>query len=222
MSLRGFLCGLLLALLALAQFAVLTLPAALVLGEQSIRQNMFWTESNANIALLCNAIAVLCALLLGLPAALALWRWRGQGVAAAILLAPLLVPTGFLAGNQNSPEAIAILLCAHASLGIGLGAGCGLAALHGVDAGLLKAAASAGIDPLRAYRRVILPLMGPGALAGMILAGTASMASSLVAMAKAPPIALASLAAAPVLAMAGVALLVCALVMAALAFLRWR
>jgi ABC-type spermidine/putrescine transport system permease subunit II len=220
---RGVVAGLLLGLLALVQITVLTLPAALVLADRPASAwTLMWTQATAGTAVLCNAVAVAAVLVLGLPASLALWRWHSQGVFLAVLLAPLLLPAGLLADSETTTIGLAVLLAAHCSLGIAFGTGCGLVALLGVDRDLLRASASAGIGRFGTYRRVVLPLIAPGILAGVLLAGASSMAMSLVAIAKGPPAAitaLSGLGASPILAVAGVALLLCAVVLSAVTLL---
>ena len=69
----------------------------------------------------------------------------------------------------------------------------------------------------------MLPLIAPGILAGVLLSGASSMMLSLVSIAMGPPAgyaALSRLTASPILAVIGIALLLCAVVLAAMTLLR--
>jgi ABC-type spermidine/putrescine transport system permease subunit II len=215
---------LLLVALAVVQFAVLTMPAMLVLAARPASEWAgLWSQAVSATVVECNAIAVVTSVLLGLPAALAAWRWRGLWVLVSLLVAPVLVPVALLAGTELTSQGLTVLLVSHASLGLALGCGCALVALQGVEPGLLEAAACAGVGPLAAGRRVVLPLIAPGILAGVLLSGASSMMLSLVSIAMGPPAgyaALSRLTASPILAVIGIALLLCAVVLAAMTLLR--
>lgn len=223
LTVRGIAAAVLLLALAFVQIVVLILPAALVLADRPPAGWIaLWTQATAGTAVLCNAVAVTAVPLLGLPAAIALWRWRSQGVILSMLLAPILLPAGVPADTDDTIAGLAMQLTTHASLGIAFGTLCCLIALRGVDRGLLAASASAGVGRLGTYRRIVLPLAAPGVVAGVLLAGAGSMTISIVAIAKGPPAGLAGLTdlgPSQWLAVAGVALLLCAVVLAAITLL---
>jgi putative spermidine/putrescine transport system permease protein len=221
---RRILAGLLiLIVLGLAQAVALTVPTALLLAklgasglEPMARAMLFGT---APIAL---AAAVAAAAVPGTLVALALWRLRYWGLTAGLLLAPVLMPIALLAPGAG-PANLAIQLAGHASLGLGLGACCGLLGLLSVDRGVLRAAQCCRVSKLGAVRRVLLPLMAPGISAGLLLAAVASLATSLVQQIQGTPATLMALASLPGpvwLAAAGVTVLMCALSGAALVLLR--
>ncbi len=226
MSRRGLIATLLLLVLAALQLAMLAVPAALILaGQPTASWPLLWQRLVDGPAPLAALVALASALILGAPAGIALWR-RGWGLVTAMVLAPLLLPVALL-GGSGDVDGQAILLAGHASLGLALGAGCCLLGLLPVDRRLLQAAASSGVSPAGAYRRVVLPLAMPGIAAGCLLTAAASLATSLVALAltmtqgrTASLASLPHLGASPLLSVLGVALLLCAATAAALALLR--
>jgi putative spermidine/putrescine transport system permease protein len=224
MSMRRMVSALLLLILMVAQFAVLAVPSALVLaGQTPSSWRMLSQQLRDGPAPLAGLAAVLAALLLGTPAALALWRRQGWGLIVGVLLTPLLLPVALLGGNGATMESLGVLLAGHASLGLALGTACGLVGLSGVDPGMLRAAASCGVSPASAYRRVVWPLMAPGVVGGFLLSATASLATSLVALSLGRPPSLAALLGvglSPALAVGGVALLLCAGTGSAMVLLR--
>lgn len=209
---------------ALAQCAVLTVPALLVLASRPASDwTGLWSQAVSGIVVACNAASVVSSVLLGLPTALAAWRWRAPWGMVALVVAPVLVPVALLAGTDLSAQGLMVLLVSHASLGLALGCGCALVALQGVDLALLEAAACARVGPLGACWRVVLPLIAPGIVAGVLLSGACSMTLSLVGVAMGRPAAFAALAglpASPVLAVIGIALVLWAVVLAAVTLLR--
>jgi ABC-type spermidine/putrescine transport system permease subunit II len=115
------------------------------------------------------------ALLGGLVVGVAAWR-RGAGWLGPALL-PLLWPVALRLG-PDAPQT-AVLAC-HAALGLGLGALCGTARLSRLSRGVLRAAWMCGVSPLGALRRVMLPVLVPGLLAGVLLAATGSLLLTLL------------------------------------------
>jgi len=86
-----------------------------------------------------------------------------------------------------------------------------------------EAARDLGATPWQGFAHVVLPLIAPGILAGVLLSGASSMMLSLVSIAMGPPAgyaALSGLTASPILAVIGIALLLCAVVLAAMTLLR--
>jgi len=209
---RRTLSFIVLVVFALAQLAMLAVPAFLALQGRTLS----WQQAAESPAITAALIAAAASLLLGLPAALALWRRNGWGLAGGMLLAPLLLPVALLG---DAP----IRLAGHLSLGLAIGTACTLIGLGGIDRGLLRAASSAGISPAGTYRRVVLPLAMPGILAGILLSATASLAASLAEHAIAQPLpwaAIRAIALPQALAVLGIALLLGAAMAAVLALLR--
>jgi len=183
MTVRGVMATAWLLAVAGVQAAVVAVPAVLILcGWQHSSWMGLWDEMVAGSAPLAAMVAVVAALGPGSLVALALWRQR-LGLVAGLLVTPLLMPVALLGSGENW----AILLAGHASVGLALGALCGFIGLCGVDPRLLRAAASCGVSPGRAWIRVLLPLAAPGVLAGVVLANVASMALSLVGVAMRHP-----------------------------------
>jgi ABC-type spermidine/putrescine transport system permease subunit II len=208
---RAIVSTLVLTVLALAQFAILAVPAGLALAARKPHGAALWQALQSWQTLLACLVAVLAALLLGTPAALALWRRQGWGMVAGLLLAPLLVQSWLMRNG----------LLGHASLGLGFGTACVLIGLAAVEPEMLRAAALCGLSPWRVYRRLVLPVAFPSVLAGLLLTATASLSASLAASLEAlPPADSAGMALAPTLAGAGLALLLCAVTGAALLLLR--
>jgi ABC-type sulfate transport system permease component len=216
MTARGVFLFLWLLLMACLQLALVALPAGLILADRPQPDwPQLWTLLQQSRAPLAALVAMLAALGPGTLAALALWRRRRLGLRGGLLLTPVLMPVALLAGGDTL-----LRLAGHAGLGLALGAICGFIGLSTVDPALLRAAASCGLSPPRAWRAVLLPLAGPGVLAGLVLANVASLALSLVAAA--PPLPLEALLRHPaaMTAALGVSLLLCAATAAALALLR--
>lgn len=219
MTVRAALCWLAVAALAVLQFAALAVPAAALLSPVATpaRINAILAGTTLLPAL---AAAVVSAVGAGTLAAVALWRLRLWGLAAGLLLAPLLVPTVSLAG-PDTPIALALLLARHASLGLAFGAGCGLVRLIDVDLGVLRAAACCGVSPAGTLRRVVLPIMAPGILAACLLSAAASVLLSITLRLPAlDPSVLHAMAGAAWLPAVGAAAVICAVAGAALALLR--
>jgi ABC-type spermidine/putrescine transport system permease subunit II len=220
MTVRRLLSVVLLALLAVLQFVILAVPAALLVAGQSSSWALLGRDMTEGMAPLACLVAIAASVLLGVPAALALWRRQGWGLVAGVLLAPLLLPATWLGQIGANAE---LMLVGHASLGVAIGTACALAGLRLVEPGLLRAAASCGVSPFAAYRRVVLRLLVPGILAGVLLAGASSVAASLMALAPsrpAPLAALMGLGLSPALAVVAVAVALWAVTVAALTLLR--
>lgn len=142
--------------------------------------------------------AAACALatLLGTPAALGLWRGRfpGRGAVLGIILSPLAVPsivTGVALTFAYAPLGLANsytgLALAHAALGAPFVVVTVLATLARFDRTLLRAAAACGAGPGRTFRRVTLPLIAPGVVAGAVFAFATSLDESVVVLFLAGP-----------------------------------
>jgi ABC-type spermidine/putrescine transport system permease subunit II len=180
MTLRAFLARSVLLVLCAVQLALLAgFIAALLMQPTAPNLAALVRQSLAGPEGLAIASAVAAAILPGTLAAMALWRMRLSGLAAGLLLAPLLLPIA-LFGFDDGPRALTIFLLAHAGLGLGLGTLCGIACLAWLDLGVLNAAACSGVSPWGTMRRVVLPVMAPGILAATLLAATIPLALAML------------------------------------------
>lgn len=150
----------------------------------------FWLPAVWNSLVIGLAAAGL-ATLLGVPAAFGLWRLGGRwrAVAFGIVLAPMVVPVIVVAvalllafGPIGLVATHAGLVIAHAALGAPFVVVTVLAALEGFDPVQLRAAASCGAGPLRAFLRVCLPQIAPGVAAGAVFAFATSLDEVVVAL----------------------------------------
>jgi putative spermidine/putrescine transport system permease protein len=130
-------------------------------------------------------------LLVALPAAFGLVRYRFRGKAGLnlLIMLPLVVPAvvsalayfGFLsllnlAGTRSG------LILAHSALSIPVAFLVISAALKGFDRNLERAAMSAGAGPLRTFFWVTLPVLRPGILVGALFAFLHSFNEAVVAL----------------------------------------
>lgn len=129
------------------------------------------------VALVCSLLATF----LGTLAALALWR-RRRPVLMALALGPVAVPEVLLGVSlllafvllEVSLGLLSIAL-AHAVFSIGFVMVAVRTRLAGLDPALIEAARDLGAAPWQAFRRVTLPLILPGVLAGALMAFTLSL-----------------------------------------------
>ena len=137
-----------------------------------------WSSALGN-SLIIGAGSTTLAVALATPAAVGLaWgRFAGRGLLLAIIATPLVLPIVILAVASFSFYASAGLLgsrmgliLAHAGLSAPVVLTTVLASLQSFDRGLMRAAASLGASPLTAFRRVLLPLIAPGVVAGAVIA----------------------------------------------------
>ena len=130
-------------------------------------------QAARNSLVLGCVVAVLC-LLLGVPAALALERGRfpGRAAAAALITAPLLLPTiviGLALLLVAAPLGLLAtwpgLLLAHLTITLPYAVRVLATALTTLPPGIEDAARSLGASPWRVFQRVTLPLLLPGVVA---------------------------------------------------------
>ncbi len=126
-----------------------------------------------NSLVLAGGVAAIC-LVIGLPAALAIDRWRfpGREALMALITAPLLLPTIVIglalltvfvgAGLLGSWTG---LVLAHLTITLPYAVRVLSTALATLPPGIEDAARSLGASPGRVFRRVTLPLMLPGVVA---------------------------------------------------------
>jgi putative spermidine/putrescine transport system permease protein len=124
-------------------------------------------------------LTVICAVVLGTAAALALFRrwFVGRGLARALLLSPLVTPVVVLAigifmvfSRWHLVGTLSGLVAADTILAIPFVVAVVTATLQTLNPNLELASAGLGAGPWRTFRRVTLPLILPGIFAGAIFA----------------------------------------------------
>jgi putative spermidine/putrescine transport system permease protein len=137
-----------------------------------------WSSGFINSAQVASLTAVL-ATVLGTLAALGTVRGRFPGKSAvnALVLSPLIVPVIIIAIGMFSlfvrwkiTGSIVGLVLAHTALAVPFVVINVATSLRTIDRNLELAAMNLGADPLRTFRRVTLPLILPGVLAGGLFA----------------------------------------------------
>ncbi|KRT63094.1 MAG: putative ABC transporter permease, putative spermidine/putrescine transport system permease protein [Chloroflexi bacterium CSP1-4] len=137
-----------------------------------------WSSGFVNSAQVAFLTAVL-ATVLGTLAALGTVRGRFPGKSAvnALVLSPLIVPVIIIAIGMFSlfvrwkiSGSIAGLVLAHTALAVPFVVINVATSLRTIDRNLELAAMNLGADPVRTFRRVTLPLILPGVLAGGLFA----------------------------------------------------
>lgn len=150
----------------------------------------FWLPALWN-SLRVGTGAALVAGSLGTLAAFGLWRapFPGKMLIMAVLLAPMVVPAIIVAvalllafGPLGLTNSFTGLILGHAALGAPFVVVTVLAALQQFDATQLRAAASCGASPIRAFWRVCLPQIVPGVAAGGVFAFATSLDEVAVAL----------------------------------------
>jgi putative spermidine/putrescine transport system permease protein len=130
-------------------------------------------------SLIVTTSAALLALPIGTAAALTLerGRLRARHLWATLLLSPLVVPgvatgLGFLilAAALGLLRSRIVLIAAHVALVLPFVVRSVWVSARNLDPALERAAASLGATPWRTFRRVTLPLLGPGLFAGFLFA----------------------------------------------------
>jgi ABC-type spermidine/putrescine transport system permease subunit II len=171
------------------------------LGEWSLRwYQRFFAEPRWRAALVNSLVvgsgSVLVALATGVPFALAVVRYHftGRRLLSALVLAPLCVPPLVLGvGLLPLMHALGLwgtglsLSLAHGLLGLPVVYLATRAALEGVPPEVEDAARGLGAGPWRVFRRVTLPLIRPGVLAGAALAFVLSINESMMTLFLASP-----------------------------------
>lgn len=149
-----------------------------------------WLHS-IRVSLLVGTAAAAGATVLGTTAALGLPRLpaRLRDVVSALLILPMAIPTVicavaffFFYARINLAGTYPGLVLAHTTLGLPFVVINVRAALSGLDPNLVRAAGSLGATPWRAFRRVVLPLVGPGIASGALFAFATSLDDVVVAM----------------------------------------
>jgi len=137
----------------------------------------FLDSLRESVVLGLSATAIATAI--GVPAAFALVRGRfpGRMAAEAVVLSPLMLPTVilgvalliFFSALRIRPD-FETLLIGHVVVITPFVVRNVMVSLMGVPANLEEAALGLGATPLRAFFRVVLPLIAPGVIAGAVLA----------------------------------------------------
>jgi putative spermidine/putrescine transport system permease protein len=149
-----------------------------------------WMSALKN-SLFIGAGATLLALVLGTLAALGLARNNlpGRSVLLGYVILPMIVPVVisgvgmyFLFARLGLTSTFTGLIIAHAVLGLPFVVVTVAATLRTFDPNLLRAAASLGASPARAFFTVTLPLIAPGVVSGGLFAFIASFDEVVVAL----------------------------------------
>jgi putative spermidine/putrescine transport system permease protein len=149
-----------------------------------------WSAALANSAQVA-VLTTILATVLGTLAALALTRgrFRGRSVVNGLVLAPLVVPVVIVAigmfaffARWRLGGSLAGLVLAHTALAVPFVVVSVSASLRTMDRNLELAAANLGASPAVAFRRVTLPIILPGVIAGAIFAFITSWDEVVVAI----------------------------------------
>jgi spermidine/putrescine transport system permease protein len=188
-----------LTLYALLAFAYLLLPIAVVIafsfndpaGRFNFTWNKFtldnWThpfafpgvQDSLELSLEIAALSALVATALGTAIALALvrYRFRGRGLVNSLIFLPMTAPEIVLGAslltlflNRGIATGFMTIFIAHVMFNISYVVVTVRARLAGFDPALEEAAMDLGANPWTTFRRVTLPLIAPGVLAGSLLA----------------------------------------------------
>lgn len=137
------------------------------------------------LSLRTSLIATAVALVLGLPASLALvrGRFRGREAINTVLMSPMIVPgivggsalfvffleVEFVTGWRIAGSSLGLIV-AHSLIALPWMIRLVTTALIGVNASVEEAAASLGARPLTVFYRITLPMIRPGVIAGALFA----------------------------------------------------
>lgn len=137
------------------------------------------------------ALASIGAVLLGIPAALALVRMRfgGKAVIESILMGPMVLPgiitgvallqyftaTGLLRSFERLVLAHLVICLPYAIRSVS-------ASLRGIDPALEEASRTLGANPRRTFFTIVLPLLRPGVIAALVFAFVTSFDNVVVSI----------------------------------------
>lgn len=153
--------------------------------DSTMWRDAMWTS--AQVALL----TVVFATVLGTAAALGLARWRSKAVGPlmGLLLSPLIVPVVIFAvgvflrySQWHITGTMTGLVLAHVVMALPFVMVSVGSSVRTLDRNLELAAASLGAGPVLTFRRVILPLIVPGVVAGALFAFITSWDEIVVAI----------------------------------------
>ena len=154
-----------------------------------------WTDALKN-SLIISPLATLLAVTLGTLASIGLTRasFPGKALLVSVLISPMVVPvviSGVAVYLFFAPLGLAGsylgLVLAHAMLGVPFVITTVTATLQGFDYNLVRAAASLGVDPVRAFFKVTLPIVGPGVVSGALFAFATSFDEVVITLFLASP-----------------------------------
>ena len=154
-----------------------------------------WTAALKN-SLIISPLATLLAVVLGTLASIGLTRasFPGKALLVSVLISPMVVPvviSGVAIYLFFAPIGLAGsylgLVLAHAMLGVPFVITTVTATLQGFDYNLVRAAASLGVDPVRAFFKVTLPIVGPGVVSGALFAFATSFDEVVITLFLASP-----------------------------------
>jgi len=125
------------------------------------------------------SLSTLIATALGVPAALALarYRFRGRALSDLVILADIAAPSVVVGASLlgffiylGVPRGFATILIAHVAFNVAFVVVVVQARVRDLDESLVEAAKDLGANPLVAFWKVTFPLIFPGILAGALLA----------------------------------------------------
>ncbi len=143
---------------------------------ENLLDSQRWTDATVTSAQVA-ILAMIIALLLGVPASIELHRreFPGKSLIQLLVLSPLLVPLVIVAIGTfsvfvtwNLTGSVIGMALAHAVLAVPFVVVNVLASLAGMDPDVETAAASLGAGPFRTFVTVTLPLISPGVAAGAL------------------------------------------------------
>jgi putative spermidine/putrescine transport system permease protein len=154
-----------------------------------------WMRSLKNSLIVAPAATAL-AMVFGTLAAIGLTRgeFRGKALVMSLVISPMVVPVVivgvasylFFAPLGLGNSYISLILV-HAVLGVPFVIITVSATLQGFNQNLVRAAASLGASPLRAFFRITLPLIAPGVISGALFAFATSFDEVVVTLFLAGP-----------------------------------
>jgi putative spermidine/putrescine transport system permease protein len=177
------------------QLLVFPLPGWSLQWYRDFFTNPLWTGALAN-SLFVGAVVTVIATTLGTLAALGLHgsRFRLKPLVVGLLVTPLAVPVVIVAvaafyffASLNLVGTYLGLVLAHTVLALPFVVITVSATLQGFDPNLVRAAASLGAPPGRAFRTVTLPIIAPGVISGALFAFVTSFDEIVVALFLASP-----------------------------------
>ncbi|MGH3757716.1 ABC transporter permease subunit [Actinophytocola sp.] len=130
--------------------------------------DQYWSAFTTSVVVA--VFATILSVILGLIAALALFRRKGRGreTATAFLMAPLLVPQIVVSlallrytRELDLPTGTTLLIASHMLITVPYCTRTIVSGLYALDWSLIEASSSLGARPLRTLRRVVLPMLRP-------------------------------------------------------------
>ncbi|WP_105566434.1 ABC transporter permease [Microbacterium halophytorum] len=142
-------------------------------------------------SLITASITTLIVLAIGVPATLAIDRYEfpGKGAVAGFFLSPLLVPTIVLAlglvlvlGPLGLTNTYASIVIGHIAITVPYVIRTTLTAMQTADTSCEEAARVLGADAFTVFRRVTLPIIRPGVIAGGVMAFIVSFDEAVISL----------------------------------------